>query len=140
VVLSRGRQQDAAQQRAERNVDAAFAELGSSGAGLSHAEAARRLGQYGPNTLPPAARRRWYVELGASFIHMFALPLWAGAILAWIAGMPGLAWAIVAVIVINGLFRYWQEYQAERAPSGVWSYHVPRDSRLWAKKRSRILR
>jgi P-type Ca2+ transporter type 2C len=104
---------------AELNVDAVFAELGSSCSGLSNREAATRLAHFGPNMLPAAARRQWYVELGANFVHMFALLLWSGAILAWIAGMPELAWAIVAVIVINGLFSYWQEYQAERAAEAL---------------------
>jgi len=33
--------------------------------------------------------------------------------------MPELCWAIVIVILINGLFSYWQEYQAERAAEAL---------------------
>jgi magnesium-transporting ATPase (P-type) len=33
--------------------------------------------------------------------------------------MPQLAWAIIAVILINGLFSFWQEYQAERAAEAL---------------------
>jgi P-type E1-E2 ATPase len=29
--------------------------------------------------------------------------------------MPQLSWAIAAVVLINGVFSYWQEYRAERA-------------------------
>jgi P-type Ca2+ transporter type 2C len=83
--------------------------------GLSDAEARMRLRQYGLNTLPRAARRRWFVQLAANFVHLFALLLWVGAFLAWIAGMPQLSLAIVLVVVVNGVFSYWQEYQAERA-------------------------
>jgi P-type E1-E2 ATPase len=36
-------------------------------------------------------------------------------LLAWWVGMPELAAAIVTVIVINGLFSYWQQYRAEKA-------------------------
>ena len=89
--------------------------LGTSAAGLSSTEAEKRLKQYGPNALPPPARRPWYVSLSAEFVHFFALLLWAGAALAWFANMSPLAWAIVAVIVVNGLFSYWQRFQAERA-------------------------
>ena len=47
------------------------------------------------------------------------LMLWVGALLAWLAGMPQLGWAIVIVILINGVFSYWQEYQAERAAEAL---------------------
>jgi magnesium-transporting ATPase (P-type) len=33
--------------------------------------------------------------------------------------MPQLCWAIVIVILINGVFSYWQEYQAERAAEAM---------------------
>jgi len=99
--------------------DAAMAALGSRRAGLNKAEVAERLARYGHNTLPRLRRRAWYLELAANFIHLFALLLWAGAGLAWVAGMPQLAWAIIAVILINGLFSFWQEYQAERAAEAL---------------------
>ncbi len=99
--------------------EAAIAALGSRRAGLSKAEVAERLARYGGNTLPRLQRRPWYLELVANFIHLFALLLWAGAGLAWVAGMPQLAWAIIAVILINGLFSFWQEYQAERAAEAL---------------------
>ncbi len=87
--------------------------------GLDEAEAAARLRRYGLNQLPHAARRPWYVELAANFVHLFALLLWAGAVLAWVAALPELAWAIIAVILVNGLFSYWQEYEAERAAEAL---------------------
>jgi magnesium-transporting ATPase (P-type) len=99
--------------------EAVMAELGASRAGLNNAEVAERLARYGHNTLPRLRRRPWYLELVANFIHLFALLLWAGAGLAWVAGMPQLAWAIIAVILINGLFSFWQEYQAERAAEAL---------------------
>jgi potassium/sodium efflux P-type ATPase len=48
-------------------------------------------------------------------VHFFALMLWAAAALAFIGGMPALGWAIIAVVIINGLFSFAQEYRAERA-------------------------
>jgi magnesium-transporting ATPase (P-type) len=93
--------------------------LGSSRNGLSEVEVKIRLQQYGPNTLPRVSKRAWYVKLIKNFIHLFALLLWAGALLAWVAGLPQLAWAIVVVIVINGLFSFWQEFQAERAAEAL---------------------
>jgi len=99
--------------------EAAMAALGVSRMGLNKTEVAERLARYGHNTLPRLQRRPWHLELAANFIHLFALLLWAGAGLAWIAGMPQLAWAIIAVILINGLFSFWQEYQAERAAEAL---------------------
>jgi magnesium-transporting ATPase (P-type) len=51
----------------------------------------------------------------AQFTHFFALMLWAAAVLAFVAGMPQLAIAIVVVIIVNGVFAFVQEQRAERA-------------------------
>jgi calcium-translocating P-type ATPase len=48
-------------------------------------------------------------------VHFFAVLLWIASVLAFVAGMPQLAVAIVIVIVVNGLFAFAQEYRAERA-------------------------
>ena len=45
--------------------------------------------------------------------------LWAASILAFIAGLPQLSIAIIAVIVVNALFSFWQEYEAEKAVSAL---------------------
>jgi Ca2+-transporting ATPase len=95
--------------------EVARVELGTGTGGLCQLEIGERLARVGPNVLPRPARRPWYLELAANFTHFFALLLWAGSALAWLAGMPQLAWAIAAVVVINGVFSYWQEYRAERA-------------------------
>ncbi|MBI4455281.1 MAG: cation-transporting P-type ATPase [Acidobacteria bacterium] len=99
--------------------DKAITALASSSEGLDEREVAARLLQHGSNTLPRPFRRPWYLKFAADFVHLFALLLWTGAILAWVAGMPQLTWAIVAVILINGCFSYWQEYQAERAAEAL---------------------
>jgi magnesium-transporting ATPase (P-type) len=48
-----------------------------------------------------------------------ALLLWLGGGVALGAGMPQLAAAMWAVILINGLFSFWQEYRAERAAEAL---------------------
>lgn len=95
--------------------EAVLARLGSRSTGLTEAEASARLRCFGPNVLPRPRGRPWYAQLAVQFLHRFAQLLWAAAVLAWWAGMPELAWAIVGVIVINGAFSFWQQYQAERA-------------------------
>ena len=83
--------------------------------GLTTAEAAERRQRDGPNTLPqPPAMPAWRVLAGQLF-HFFAMLLWCAAGLAFIAGMPQLTVAIVAIIVVNALFAFAQEHRAERA-------------------------
>lgn len=53
--------------------------------------------------------------LGAQFVHFFALMLWAAAALALVAGLPEIAIAIVAVVVVNSVFAFVQEERSERA-------------------------
>jgi calcium-translocating P-type ATPase len=103
------------------SADEALASLHTSAAGLAHEEAARRLAEFGPNQVGAVARRRWWLRLVRQFTHFFALILWLAAALAFIAeyrapgqGMSTLGFAILGVIVINGLFSFWQEYRAER--------------------------
>lgn len=52
-------------------------------------------------------------------VHLFAILLWVAAILAWWIGTPQLALAIVMVIMVNGVFSFWQEYGAERAAEAL---------------------
>ena len=69
----------------------------------------------------PPARTSLFLLFMAKFTHFFALLLWVAAGIAFAAhwlgpgeGMQFLGGAIVAVIVINAVFSFWQEYRAER--------------------------
>ena len=53
--------------------------------------------------------------LAAQLTHLLALLLWVAAGLALLAGMPELAVAIVVIILLNGLFAFWQEHRADRS-------------------------
>lgn len=83
--------------------------------GLSTAEASRRLASVGPNTVVEAKRPSHVRQFAANLVHLFALLLWTGAVLALAAGMPQLSAVIVTVILVNAVFAYVQEYRAERA-------------------------
>ncbi len=103
-----------------------LASLASRPGGLTAAEARRRLVEFGPNHLEEVARVNLPLRLAREFTHLFAIILWLAAALCFVAeaydpgqGMAQLGWAIVGVIVINGVFSFWQEYRAERAVAAL---------------------
>ena len=94
-----------------------FAALDSSPQGLPEAEVARRLELYGKNTLPKPVARPLGKLLLDQLTHFMALLLWVAGGMAFAIDMPELGVATWAVVVINALFSFWQEYRAERALS-----------------------
>jgi len=83
--------------------------------GLTAAEAARRLRRDGPNRLPRPRRTPAVWRFTRELTGFFAGMLWVAAVLAWFAGMPQLGVAIVAVVIVNGVFAFIQESRADRA-------------------------
>lgn len=103
-------------------VAAAFASLNSCATGLDEAEAVRRLVEFGNNQVEEVARERLPLTFAKEFVHFFAIILWIAAALAFFAewnqpgqGMATLGVAIIGVILINGVFSFWQAYRAEQA-------------------------
>ena len=104
------------------SIDDAYRSLQSRPGGLRADEAARRLVEYGPNEVEPVPGEAMWLRLIKGFTHFFAIILWAAAALVFVAevhqpgqGMATLGWAIVGVILVNGIFSFWQEYRAEHA-------------------------
>ncbi len=87
--------------------------------GISEAEANLRLKQSGYNELPEPQTRPLILRFTDQLTHFMALLLWVAGILAFISQTPELGWAIWAVIWINAIFSFWQEYQAEKALSAL---------------------
>jgi P-type Ca2+ transporter type 2C len=87
--------------------------------GLSSEEASHRLAEFGPNAFVEAEGPSRVGEFFANFVQLFALLLWSGAALALVGGLPELAAAIVAVIVVNAIFAFAQEYRAEKAVAAL---------------------
>ncbi len=106
-----------------RAIEELYAHLHSGAGGLSQDEAVRRLARYGHNRIEElAAKPHIARRLLKEFTHFFALILWLAAGLAFVAewkdpgqGMATLGYAVLGVILINGLFSFWQEYRAEKA-------------------------
>ncbi len=89
--------------------------LGSGPQGLSSREAEKRLREHGRNVLEKRGGVPLWRRFLANFVHFFAIMLWVAAALSWVGDMPELAIACVAVIIINGIFTFWQEFRAEKA-------------------------
>lgn len=83
--------------------------------GLSSAEAGKRRQVYGENILTKKAAVNPLKQFLKQFTHYMAVLLWIAGFLAIIAGMPEIAYAAWAVIVINALFAFIQEYKADKA-------------------------
>ncbi|MDZ8054379.1 MAG: cation-translocating P-type ATPase [Aulosira sp. ZfuVER01] len=96
-------------------VEEVYEYLGSATDGLSADEAERRFAQFGANELPEPAHRPLWLRFTDQLTHFMALLLWVAGILAFISRTPELGWAIWAVIWINAIFSFWQEFQAEQA-------------------------
>jgi sodium/potassium-transporting ATPase subunit alpha len=89
--------------------------------GLSEEEAQRRLHEFGHNEIEQIEKRPLIYKFLEQFIHFLAILLWIGALLCFLSeylfpgeGMATLGIAIIAVILINGIFTFIQEYRAEK--------------------------
>jgi sodium/potassium-transporting ATPase subunit alpha len=99
----------------------AVASLKSDPAGLSDAEVERRLREFGRNEMEKVARGPLWLRLIKEFTSFFSLILWLAAGLAFFADwsepgqdMAKVGFAIVIVILVSGLFSFWQEYRVEQ--------------------------
>jgi len=102
--------------------DEVFSTLLSSPEGITPEEATRRRGEYGPNEINEVHGRPMIVRLAAQFTHFLALLLWFAAALCFLSeylhpgeGLLHLGIAILAVIFINAIFTFIQEYRTEKA-------------------------
>ncbi len=89
--------------------------------GLTSQEAERRFGEYGPNRIKEVRQRPLLLRLLQEFVQFFSIILWIAAALAFLAewsspgeGMARIGYALVIVILISGIFSFWQEFRNER--------------------------
>lgn len=83
--------------------------------GLSAQEALERLSRAGANRLPQASARSPWRVLLAQFKSILILILLGAVVLAALIGSTKDALVILAVVVINALVGFYQEYRAERS-------------------------
>lgn len=97
-----------------REAESIFSELNTSEHGLSSAEAGKRLEQFGPNTLAEAEK----ISLPKILLHQFTSPLIyilliAGIVTFFLKEYKDCG-VIAAVLVLNALIGFIQEYKAEK--------------------------
>ncbi|MBI5430872.1 MAG: cation-transporting P-type ATPase [Nitrosomonadales bacterium] len=104
------------------DIETLYAHLHSSALGLSKSEAIQRRARYGSNQIEKLTEQSLPGKLFREFTHFFALILWLAAGLAFVAewkgpgqGMAMLGYAVLGVILVNGVFSFWQAHRAEKA-------------------------
>ncbi len=93
--------------------------------GLPTEEAERRLERWGPNVLPEARAAPWYRHLAEQFTQFLVVVLLAAAAVSLALGERLDALAILAIVVLNGLLGFVQEFRAERALQALRSMGAP---------------
>ncbi len=120
---------------ATERVDLLLRDLRSSREGLTTREAERRLVQHGPNELRRRGGARWPRELARQLTHPLALLLWLAAGLSFAVGNQTVAIAVLLVILLNAVFAFVQEMEAERAVEALAGY-MPQEVRVQRDGRS----
>lgn len=103
------------------NASDALCSVLSSPQGLATTLARTRLKEYGQNRIEPIPREHWLLRFLKEFTSLFSSILWLAAGLAFLADwfdpsqdMARVGVAVMAVIILSGLFSFWQETRVER--------------------------
>lgn len=93
--------------------------------GLDHDEVRLRSAEYGANRLEEASRRGLWRTLLSQFTDFMVLVLIGAAVIAITLGEPHDAIAILAIVVLNGLLGFFQDYRAEQAMRALQALAAP---------------
>ena len=99
--------------------------LDTSETGLTDEEALRRLSVYGANTIDLKASRTPFRIMLGQFTDFMILVLIAAAILSGIIGDIKDTFVIAAIVLLNGIIGFVQEYRAERALQALQKMAAP---------------
>jgi magnesium-transporting ATPase (P-type) len=101
------------------DVDSVISELAGNTEGLSEKEAQDRLQQYGPNSLPEAAKQPAWLRFLLQFHNVLIYILIAAAVVTALMQHWIDTFVILGVVVINSIIGFIQEGKAERALEGI---------------------
>jgi len=99
--------------------------------GLSNEDVSLRLARYGPNSIREAKPKGPWRIFAAQFTDFMIVVLLAAAVIAGFLGEPADTVAIVAIVVLNAVIGFVQEYRAEHALAAL---------RRMAAQQARVLR
>ncbi|GIV78559.1 MAG: ATPase [Litorilinea sp.] len=110
-----------------QSIEEVLAALGSDAKqGLSAAEARERLNRYGPNELVERGRKSPWQILWEQISSTLVVVLIVAAIISALLGDYKDAVAILAIVVLNAVLGFRQEYQAEQAMAALKKLAVPK--------------
>ncbi|MFA6186651.1 MAG: HAD-IC family P-type ATPase [Phycisphaerae bacterium] len=92
-----------------------YLELETGDSGITQTSARQRLETYGHNKLKAIRKTSLILRFVYNFTNLLAVLMWIASGLSFWAGMPEAGWACIAVIFINAIFSFWQEFKAEKA-------------------------
>src|SRR5687767_101225 len=94
--------------------------------GLSAAEADKRLAQYGPNEIRETAAIRPWAIFARQFKSLLILLLAAAAVISGVLGEWIDAVVIAAIVVLNAVIGFYQEFSAEKSIAALRKMSAPR--------------
>ena len=115
-----------------------LARTGSTASGLARSEAAKRLGEIGPNALPAKPPVHPLLRFLAQFNNMLIYVLLAGAIAAAALGHVVDAGVILVVVVVNAIVGFVQEGRAEQSLRAIQGLIAPHATVLREGERQTI--
>jgi magnesium-transporting ATPase (P-type) len=107
------------------SVDEALEQSQGDPRGLSRDEAARRLAEYGPNELVEAGTKSPWRILGEQFTSLLIIILIVAAVVSAALGDYEDAIVILAIVVLNGVLGFRQEYKAEKTMTALRKLAAP---------------
>ncbi|MDH7480835.1 MAG: HAD-IC family P-type ATPase [Armatimonadota bacterium] len=107
-------------------VNEVFDHLKSTPDGLSTAEAQARLAEYGQNVLPEARPVSPFIIFMRQFRSPLIYILLIAALFSFVTNHPIDGGVIMAVLILNALIGFFQEYRAERALEALKKLGAPR--------------
>ncbi|MBU4533034.1 MAG: ATPase, partial [Firmicutes bacterium] len=99
----------------QKEISQVIEELGTSLNGLSQTEAQKRLEEYGPNELQEKEKKSPFIMFLDQFKDFLIIVLICAAVIAGVVGKPIDALAIIAIVILNAIIGFIQEYKAEEA-------------------------
>ena len=119
ITLTKNDENDEIIKVAQLSVEDALKELNTSQSGLTIDEVHTLQQKYGKNIFAKAKQEPLWKKFLANFTNLMAILLWVAGIIAFCADLVQLGIAIWAVNIINGIFSFWQEFQADKATEAL---------------------